>query len=79
MKKYISYILTAAIAAAIIFMTRFHIGMNNATTIGAVLVLVLFAVMFELKGLDAKGMASVATLSAIGGVVRVPFAGIPHK
>lgn len=77
MKKYIPYIITAAIAATIILMTKFHIGMEKASTIGAVLVLILFVAMFELKGIDAKGMASIATLSAIGGVVRVPFAGIP--
>jgi len=77
MRKYISYIIVAFVVAAIIFMTKFHIGMDKASTIGVVIILLLFAAMFELKGLDAKGMACVATLSAIGGAVRVPFAGIP--
>lgn len=76
MRKYIPYIMVAAVAAVIIIMTKFHIGMDKVTTIGVVIVLVLFAAILEVKGLDAKSMASVATLSAIGGAVRVPFAGI---
>lgn len=77
MKRYISYIIVAAVAAAIILMTKFHIGMDKVSTIGVVIVIVLFAAILEVKGLDAKGMALVATLSAIGGAVRVPFVGIP--
>lgn len=77
MKKYIPYIITACVVAAIVLMTRFHIGMDKVSTIGVILILALFAALFELKGLDAKGMASVATLSAMGGALRVPFAGIP--
>lgn len=77
MRRYISYIIVAAVAAVIIFMTKFHIGMDKATTIGVVIILVLFVAIIELKGLDAKSMTLIATLSAIGGAVRVPFVGIP--
>ena len=77
MKRYIPYILTTAIVIAIVLMTRFHLGLDKAGTVGAIMVLILFASVFETKNIDAKEMASIATLSAIGGVVRVPFAGIP--
>ena len=77
MRKYLPYIFTVAFAAAVVLMTKLHIGLNKAGTIGAVLLILLFVVIFEAKTVDAKEMASIATLSAIGGVARVPFVGIP--
>jgi energy-coupling factor transport system substrate-specific component len=36
-----------------------------------------FIILFELKTLDAKSIAALSTLSALGGVLRIPFAAIP--
>lgn len=62
---------------AILLMTYFDFHMEMAVEISAIFILCTFILLFESRNMDAKTMAVVATMSALGGVLRVPFAAIP--
>ncbi|WP_027626641.1 ECF transporter S component [Clostridium lundense] len=58
-------------------MTYLGFGLERAVEISALFIIGTFIVLFESKEMDSKTMAALATMSALGGVLRVPFAGIP--
>lgn len=62
---------------AIVFITAKDFHMDEAVELSVGFLLAAFVVLFEKKETDARTMAAVATISAIGGVMRVPFAAIP--
>lgn len=77
MRKRAGAILIIAYIITILVITYSNIQMGRIIELSAVFLIISFIVLFESKNIDAKTMAAVATLSAIGGVMRVPFAAIP--
>lgn len=77
MKSKTGIIIIVAYIIAILIMTYFDFHMEMAVEISAVFILGTFIILFETKNMDAKTMAAIATMSALGGVLRVPFAAIP--
>lgn len=63
--------------ALIPLMTFLDVGMERYIEISAAFIILTFIVLFETGEMDARTMAALATLSALGGVLRVPFAAIP--
>lgn len=77
MKKYMGYTTVLAFVLAVIAITYYNFKLNNTIIVSAILLIFTFIVLFEIKDIDAKTMAAVSTLSAIGAASRVPFAAIP--
>jgi energy-coupling factor transport system substrate-specific component len=77
MKKIIIYLIAFAFMVITIVMTYYNMGIDNIILVSAGFLIVVFVLLFEIKGLDARKIAAIATLSALGGVLRVPFAAIP--
>ncbi|WP_373897895.1 ECF transporter S component [Haloimpatiens sp. FM7315] len=61
----------------ILAITYLDVGVERAVTISTIFLLFTFFGLFETKEIDSRTMAAVATLSALGGALRVPFACIP--
>ncbi|CAM2839965.1 ECF transporter S component [Hathewaya histolytica] len=61
----------------LITMTYLEIGMERVIEVSTVFLLISFFVLFESKEMNSRIMCAVATLSALAGVLRVPFAVIP--
>jgi energy-coupling factor transport system substrate-specific component len=77
MKKNAGYLIAVIFMIITIVLTYFNFGMENIVLISAGFLILVFFILFELKTLDARKIAAVSTLSALGGVLRVPFAAIP--
>jgi len=78
MKKLINGLFFIIFIALILILTYFNIGLNSTITISAVLIIIYFFLLFELKGIDSKKLAVISTMAAMGGVFRIPFAGVPN-
>lgn len=78
MKKLINGLFFIIFTALIIILTYFNIGLNSTITISAVLIIIYFFLLFEFKGIDSKKLAVISTMAAMGGVFRIPFAGVPN-
>ncbi|MDO6353847.1 ECF transporter S component [Caloramator sp. CAR-1] len=78
MKKLINGLFFVIFIALIIILTYFNIGLNSMITISAVLIIIYFFLLFEFKGIDSKKLAVISTMAAMGGVFRIPFAGVPN-
>jgi|GEM_PF-4657383 len=48
-------------------------AMERAVEISTVFLILTFFTLFETKEINARTMAALATMSALGGVLRVPF------
>lgn len=62
---------------AILIMTYFDFYMEKAIEISTIFIIATFVILFENREINAKTMAALATMSALGGVLRVPCAVIP--
>jgi energy-coupling factor transport system substrate-specific component len=60
-----------------ITITYFNASLNTIMITSILFLIGTFILLFELKGIDSRKIAAIATLSALGGVLRVPFAAIP--
>ncbi|CCJ34453.1 ECF transporter S component [Caloramator australicus] len=78
MKKLINGLFFVIFIALILILTYFNIGLNSTITISAVLIIIYFFLLFEFKGIDSKKLAVISTMAAMGGVFRIPFAGVPN-
>ncbi|MBU5485613.1 ECF transporter S component [Clostridium sp. MSJ-11] len=58
-------------------MTYFEFPLERAVEISALFIIGTVIVLFENKEINGRTMAALATMSALGGVLRVPFAAIP--
>ncbi len=63
--------------SAVILMSYFNYDVENVIIISLIFIIIAFILLFESRSVDARTMALLATLSAIGGVLRVPLAVIP--
>lgn len=77
MKRIIGYIIAFVFMLITIVLTYYNIGIDTVILISAVFLILVSILLFEIKGLDSRKIAAIATLSALGGVLRVPFAAIP--
>jgi energy-coupling factor transport system substrate-specific component len=77
MKRIIIYLIAFVFMVITIVMTYYNMGIDNIILVSAGFLIGVFVLLFETKGLDARKVATIATLSALGGVLRVPFAAIP--
>lgn len=77
MKRITGYLIVFVFMLITIVMTYYNVGIDNIILISAVFLIVVFVLLFEIRGLDARLVAAIATLAALGGVLRVPFAVIP--
>lgn len=77
MKRFIGYLVAFVFMVITIVMTYYNIGIDNIILVAAVFFILVFVLLFEIKGLDSRKVAAIATLSALGGVLRIPFAAIP--
>lgn len=77
MKRITEYLIAVVFMIITIAMTYYNIGIDNIILVSAFFLLAAFVLLFEIKGLDSRKLAAIATLSALGGVLRVPFAAIP--
>lgn len=63
---------------AFVFITTYSgIRIGRIVEISALFIIASFIILFELKEIDSRTIAVLATLSALGGVMRVPFAALP--
>ncbi|WP_125152141.1 ECF transporter S component [Clostridium rectalis] len=67
----LSYIVT------LIIITYLEVGMEDGVQISAVFIIITIIILFENREMNSRTMAALATLSALAGVLRVPFAAIP--
>jgi len=77
MKKKAGVIVILCYVISIIAMTYLNIAVEKAVLISIIFLIAAFFTLFETGNMDAKTMAAVATMSALGGVLRIPFAAIP--
>ncbi|KPU43350.1 hypothetical protein OXPF_27910 [Oxobacter pfennigii] len=64
--------------AVILFLvTYFNVDAAVSVLISCAAIMVSFVIIFEMREIDAKTICILATISAIIGVLRVPFAAIP--
>lgn len=77
MKRFIGYLIAFVFMIITIVMTYYNVGIDNVILVSAGFLIVVFVLLFEIKGLDARKVAAISTLSALGGILRVPFAAIP--
>lgn len=79
MKKKISIgaLIIVLYVSMTLVITFLDVGMERAVEISVIFIIGTFIILFETKEMDSRTMAAVATLSALGGVLRVPFAAIP--
>lgn len=77
MKRIIIYIIALVFMVLTIVMTYYNLGIDNIILVSAAFLILVFVLLFEMKGLDSRRVAAIAALSALGGVLRVPFAPIP--
>ncbi|MCX7884204.1 MAG: ECF transporter S component [Caloramator sp.] len=61
----------------LLIITYFDFYMEEAVKISMFFIIGSFVLLFETKEINSRTMALLATVSAIGGVMRVPFAAIP--
>lgn len=61
----------------ILLMTYFDFQTETVVIVSLILIISTFVILFETRNIDAKTMSILATLSALGGILRVPFAVIP--
>lgn len=78
MKNLINGLFLIIFIALIIISTYYNIGLNYTITISAILIIIYFLLLFEVRGTDAKKLAVISTMAAMGGIFRIPFAGIPN-
>ena len=60
-----------------LIMTYADFKMEKAVEISTIFIIGTFIILFENREISARTMAAVATMSALGGVLRVPCAAIP--
>lgn len=77
MKRITGYLIAFIFMVITIVLTYYNIGIDKIILVSVVFLIAAFVLLFEIKGLDARKAAAIATLSALGGVLRVPFAAIP--
>lgn len=77
MRKRAGALIIITYITALMFMTYFDFHMEDAVIISLLFIIGGFIILFECRNIDAKTMAVLATLSGVGGVLRVPFAVIP--
>jgi energy-coupling factor transport system substrate-specific component len=77
MKRISVYLIAFVFMVITIVMTYYNVGMDNIILVAAGFLIGVFALLFEIRSLDARKVAAIAALSALGGVLRVPFAAIP--
>jgi energy-coupling factor transport system substrate-specific component len=77
MKKLIGYLIILCYIAGVILMTYFNYNIDKVIILGAVFLIISVVILFEIKEIDSKTMTVLATLGALGGVFRIPFAAIP--
>ncbi|MCY6482843.1 ECF transporter S component [Clostridium aestuarii] len=77
MKKIIGLLIIITYIVLVLSMSYFDFQFGSEVQISAVFLILAFIVLFETKELNSKTMAVIATMSALGGVMRVPFAAIP--
>ncbi|MGG7162268.1 ECF transporter S component [Clostridium ihumii] len=73
----LGFILIALYLAIIFVMTYNNLKMDKAIEISSIFIIITFIILFENKEMSARTMAAVATMAALGGVLRVPCAVIP--
>ncbi|WP_010297094.1 ECF transporter S component [Clostridium senegalense] len=61
----------------LLIITYFDFQMEKAVEISTIFILGTFVILFENREITARTMAALATMSALGGILRVPFAVIP--
>jgi energy-coupling factor transport system substrate-specific component len=54
-----------------------NLNIGGAVLLSIVFIIINFVILFETRNIDAKTMVIIAVLSALGGVLRVPFALVP--
>lgn len=77
MKKKIGAIIIVLYIICLLIITYTNFHMEDAVPIAVGFIIITFIILFETQNIDAKTMAVLATMSALGGVLRVPFAAIP--
>jgi len=70
-------IIIVAYVIMLIGMTYCNFKMEREIEISTIFILGTFIVLFENKDINSRTMAAMATLAALGGVLRVPFSVIP--
>lgn len=77
MKKIIGYFIVIAYVIGVVTITYLNLSVDRVIEIGAVFFIVTITILFEVRDIDSKTLAILATLGAMGGLFRVPFAAIP--
>lgn len=77
MKKIIGYVIVTTYVICVVLMTYFNFNIDRVIEIGVGFFIISIVILFEINDIDSKTMTVLATLGALGGVFRVPFAAIP--
>lgn len=76
MKKKIGTLIVVLYIIFLLIITYNDFHMEQAVPIAIAFILITFVILFETKNVDAKTMAVLASLSALAGILRVPFVAI---
>lgn len=75
--KKINMLIICVYIILILSMTYFEFAMERAVEVSSIFLIFTFLILFETGEFNSKTMCVIATLSALGGFLRIPFAIIP--